>query len=44
VSAPVEDLEAVGGAVAKDEQMTGERVLQQPRADQVEQAIERRIS
>ena len=39
VAAPVEDLEAVGRAVAKNEQVTGERVGLQPGADQSEQAI-----
>src|SRR5580658_7238011 len=40
VSAPVEDLKAVGCAVAKDEQVAGERVGLEAAADQGEQAVE----
>ena len=40
VAAPVQDLEAVGGAVAEDEQVAGQRVGLQPGADQGKQAVE----
>ena len=40
VAAPVQDLDAVGGAVAEDEQVAGQRVGLQPGPDQGEQAVE----
>src|SRR5262249_43821526 len=40
VPAPVKHLDAVGGAVAEDEQVAGKRVGLEPGADEVEQAVE----
>ena len=40
VAAPVQDLEAVGGAVAEDEQVAGQGVGLEAGADQSEQAVE----
>jgi hypothetical protein len=43
VPAPVQDLEPVRRAIPEDEEVTGQRVGVQPRADQGEQAVERGI-